>query len=134
MKVLNQESTKRANDWYRHVPAVTREELGITKLTIQDVTDAQVNAGLAGRMTVQTVGGLLFVAIWNSKEGDGTFYMTADNSEEIDGKYYNSFIPSDAFRAHMLQFADAHTSVPEQRPTLEEIQADFNLASDDLPF
>jgi hypothetical protein len=137
MKVLNQGST-RANDWYRHVPAVSKEELGITRLTIQPLTDAQIHAGLAGRITVQTIGGLLFVAIWNSKENDGTFYMTADNSEQVEeGKYMNSFIPSDGFRAYILQFVDAHIvepEVPEFVPNHEQVLNELRKTADDYIF
>lgn len=119
MKVLNQSNVK-ANDWYRHVPVKSKEELGIKKIVLHPHSENQVIAGLAGRLTVHTIGGLLFVAIWNSKEGDGTFYLTADNSEDIDGKYYNSFIPSDDFRAFILTFADNHTEPMETASSTDD--------------
>jgi hypothetical protein len=113
MKILSQGNV-RANDWYRQIAVPTKEELGIKEITVHTLSDSQMVAGLAGRLTVKTIGGLLFVAVWNSKEGDGTFYMTADNSEEVEpGKFYNSFIPSEGFRAYILNFADAHVVVED---------------------
>jgi hypothetical protein len=125
MKILSQGNV-RANDWYRHVAVPTKEELGIKDIVVHDLSESQMVAGLAGRLTIKTIGGLLFVAVWNSKDGDGTFYMTADNSQEVEaGKYYNSFIPSEGFRAYILNFADAHVVVPDITLPTDSVEEAF---------
>lgn len=114
MLTINQNGTQRDNAWYRSFATKSKEEFGIVKMTVQELSPLQQASGLAGRVTVQTVGGLLFLAIWNSKAGDDTLYVTADNSQEMeDGRYFNSFIPSEEFRAFLLQWAEANASKSE---------------------
>jgi hypothetical protein len=131
MKVLNQTGTTRDNAWYRNVVTKSAEEYGIIKMTVQELTPAQLNSGLAGRVTVQTVGGLLFLAIWNSKAGDDTLYATADNSQEMeDGRFFNSFIPSEEFRAFLLQWAESNCSKSESAGKLPFDEEDEDYQQD----
>jgi hypothetical protein len=130
MLVINQNGTQRDNAWYRNFPVKSKEEFGIVKMTVQELSDSQQASGLAGRVTVQTVGGLLFLAIWNSKAGDDTLYVTADNSQEMtDGRFFNSFIPSEEFRAFILQWAEANSSKSE---TSGSLPFDSTVATDDF--
>lgn len=129
MLVINQNGTQRVNDWYRSVPKKSKEEFGIVKMTVQPLSESQQISGLAGRITVQTVGGLLFLAVWNSKDDDDTLYVTADNSQEMeDGRFFNSFIPSEEFRAFILQWAEANASKAE----LTELPFDKTVEEDDF--